>query len=71
MARTKTDCKHMEGTIHELKEKIEIVMKQRFGRVVDLNDVQEALLKKLVFNLRMSMLDIKALYEAELSLWMV
>ena len=61
----------MEKSIQELKEKIEILMKQRFGRVVDLDDVQEALLKKLVFNLKMSKLDIKRLYEAELSLWTV
>lgn len=67
----KTDCKHMEGTISSMKEDIAETMRTKFGKVVDLDEIQEAYLKRLVFDLRMSKINVRSIYEHELKLWQV
>ncbi|GJQ65650.1 hypothetical protein Trydic_g7740 [Trypoxylus dichotomus] len=71
LARMKTDCKTMENRIYRLNNTIAESMKKKFGKVVDLDEVQEALIKKLIFDLRMSMLDISTMFEDELHMWKV
>lgn len=61
----------MEDRIYTLNNNIAECMKKKFGKAIDLDEVQEALLKKLIFDLRMSMLDIRSMYEEELHLWRV
>lgn len=61
----------MEDKIYILNNNIEELMKKKFGKSVDLDEIQEAQLKKLIFDLRMSMLDIRNMYEEELHQWRV
>lgn len=66
-----TDCKYMMRTIDSLRESINELLIQKFGSVVDIDDVEEAYLKKLVYDLRMSQTDIKSLYVEEMQYWKV
>lgn len=67
----KTDCKHMQLNIEKLKKDIIEKMKLRFGREVDLDELEEVQLKRMVMDLRLSQLDIRSLYEKEIHLWRV
>lgn len=59
----------MERTITRLKGEIVELMKRKFGREVDIDELEEVQLKRMVFDLRMSLLDVRSLYERELDLW--
>lgn len=84
--RMQTDCQYMAKTIKRLQETILDKMKTKFGKVVDINEIEEAmlkrtfgkddlhdleevLLKKIVHDLRLSMMDIKGMYIEELNFW--
>lgn len=52
LSRMKADCKHMEQTIARLKTETEQTMVKKFGRVVNLDELEESVLRRFVFNLR-------------------
>lgn len=54
-----------------MKEDIVETMKIKFGRVIDLDEIQEAYLRRLIFELRMSRMTIREAYEHELRIWQV
>lgn len=58
-------------TIDSLRDDIKELLIQKFGSIVDIDDVEEAYLKKLVYDLRMSQTDIKSLYLEEMQYWRV
>ncbi|XP_064214804.1 cilia- and flagella-associated protein 44 isoform X1 [Tribolium castaneum] len=84
--RMQTDCRYMATRIKYLQEVITDKMKMKFGKVIDINeievamlkrtfgrddlhDLEEVLLKKIVHDLRLSMMDIKGLYIDQLHFW--
>lgn len=71
LQRMNTDCKFMTKTIDSLKDEIKETMIQKFGVVIKLDEIEEAYLRKLVYELRMSQTDIKCLYEEEMRFWKV
>lgn len=61
----------MEKKIADIKADTTESMKRKFGRKIDLDEIQEAYLRRLVFDLRMSKIDVRSLYEQELKSWKV
>ncbi|KAJ8927185.1 hypothetical protein NQ314_020461 [Rhamnusium bicolor] len=85
--RMRKDINYMTGKIKDLKRQIVDTMLERFGQVVDIyeieaalikrsfqksqvNELEEVLLKKLVYDLRIKTTDIRGLFADELKLWM-
>lgn len=62
LSRLKTDCKFMDTQILNLKEEISEAMMKKFGMVVSLDELEEAILSKMVFDMRKNVNDIKAQY---------
>ena len=52
LARMKSDCKFMNQQINHLKERIRTDMIQKFGAVVDLDEMEEAILKKFLYKMQ-------------------
>lgn len=50
LARLKSDFSYMNGRIHFLKEKISNVMLKKFGAIIDLDEMEESILKKFLLN---------------------
>lgn len=48
----KTDCKYMEKRFHDLELMYDEAMLKKFGTKVDLNKLQEDILRKMVFTIR-------------------
>ncbi|KAJ3657744.1 hypothetical protein Zmor_009527 [Zophobas morio] len=84
--RMRSDCRYMTKRIKGLQEVITDHMKSKFGKIVDINEIEEAmlkrtfgkddlhdleevLLKKIVHDLRLSMMDIKSMYINDLNFW--
>lgn len=78
----------MKKRILNLKTDIVYTMQIKFGKVIDINEIEEAIirrtfqksqvneleevmLKRLVFDMRMKSSDIKEIYDKELSIWQV
>jgi predicted chitinase len=59
----KADCQHMAEMIHKLKEDITECMLRKFGREIDLNELEESILRRLVAEMKYSTKDIKKAYE--------
>lgn len=53
LSRLKSDCHYMEQQIQTLKDQIKDTMIKKFGMPVDLDELQEALLTKLLFEIRL------------------
>lgn len=66
LAKMKTDIKFMEKQIVDLKDGVNQAMLKKFGRIVDLNDVEETILRRFAFEMqieiRASTDDIKKQY---------
>ncbi|RZC43160.1 thyroid receptor-interacting protein 11 [Asbolus verrucosus] len=86
LTRMKTDCEYMASTVKKLQETILVNMQIKFGKVVDIIEIEEAmlkrtfgkddlaeleevLLKKIIHDLRLSMMDIKGMYIDQLHYW--
>ncbi|KAK9870280.1 hypothetical protein WA026_006367 [Henosepilachna vigintioctopunctata] len=86
LARMKTDLKYMHTKILEMKQRIIELIQLKFGKVLNMevinehlekktfaddivNELMEALLRKMVHDLRLSLIDVKSLYKDELRLW--
>lgn len=63
LARMKTDCNFMNNQILHLKEKTVTVMMKKFGAVVDLDEMEESILKKFLLNAQGSVEAIDKEYE--------
>ncbi|XP_058463045.1 cilia- and flagella-associated protein 44 isoform X2 [Malaya genurostris] len=62
LARMRTDIKFMEQQIIELKEQLNEAMIKKFGRIVDLDELEETILRKFAFEIRANMDDVKKAY---------
>lgn len=63
LARMKTDCKYMDSRIVDLKDEINQTMMKKFGMVVSLDDLEEAILSKMVYDMRANVDDVKNQYD--------
>ncbi|XP_055610904.1 cilia- and flagella-associated protein 44 isoform X2 [Uranotaenia lowii] len=63
LARMRTDIKYMEQKIHSLKEELTETMIKKFGRVVNLDELEETILRKFAFEIRANMDEVKKSYE--------
>lgn len=52
LAKMKTDIKFMEKQIIDLKDGVNQAMLKKFGRIVDLNDVEETILRRFAFEMQ-------------------
>ncbi|XP_031357853.1 cilia- and flagella-associated protein 44-like [Photinus pyralis] len=57
MTRMRTDCKHMNKHIAELKAQIKELMIIKFGQVVDVEDVEETSIKAMMFGSPLANID--------------
>lgn len=55
LAKMKTDCKFMEKQITDLKDGTNQAMLKKFGRVIDLNEVEETILRRFAFEMQVEM----------------
>ncbi|XP_055535978.1 cilia- and flagella-associated protein 44 isoform X2 [Wyeomyia smithii] len=62
LARMRTDIKYMDQQIIELKENIVEAMIKKFGRVINLDELEETILRKFAFEMRANMDDVKKSY---------
>lgn len=60
LSSLKNDCHYMEQQIQELKDQIKDAMMKKFGMAVNLDELQEALLRKLLFEIRLNIDDVRS-----------
>lgn len=65
LSRMKTDCKYMEKLIHDLEESYEEEMIKKFGMKVDLDELEEGILRKMVYDIRATTVDIQKEYNTK------
>lgn len=58
LSRLKSDCHFMEQQLQLLRDQVKETMVQKFGMPVDLDELQEALLTKLLFEIRLNVDDV-------------
>ncbi|XP_035917499.1 cilia- and flagella-associated protein 44 isoform X1 [Anopheles stephensi] len=63
LARMKTDIKFMRQQLVSLKEEISETMMKKFGRVIDLDELEETILRQYTFEMRANLDDVKKSYE--------
>lgn len=78
----------MNQKLHHLKLKMKMMMETKFGKVIDINEIElaiikknfqhtpvneleEVVLKQLVFDVRIKLVDIKQMFVMELNKWIV
>ncbi|XP_017782969.1 PREDICTED: uncharacterized protein LOC108567166 [Nicrophorus vespilloides] len=69
LMKMKVDFSHMQSTMKSIRREIADEMTIQFGGPVNIDELQEFLLKKLIFNLKLSMIDIKSMFIKELEYW--
>ncbi|XP_062543886.1 cilia- and flagella-associated protein 44 [Armigeres subalbatus] len=62
LARMRTDIKYMDQQIIVLREEINQAMIKKFGRVINLDELEETILRKFAFEMRANMDDVKKSY---------
>lgn len=67
LSRMKADIKFMEHQILDLKEEIDSAMIKKFGRVVDLDELEEAILRRFVYEMRTNKEDVKKEYAKKIN----
>lgn len=55
LAKMKTDIKFMEKQIVDLRDETNQAMLKKFGRVIDLNEVEETILRRFAFEMQIEM----------------
>lgn len=65
LARLKSDCHFMNGQILELKDKTDSKLMKKFGAVVDLDEMEESILKKYLLNVQGNVEAIDSEYHAK------
>uniref|UniRef100_A0A182V315 Cilia- and flagella-associated protein 44 n=1 Tax=Anopheles merus TaxID=30066 RepID=A0A182V315_ANOME len=63
LARMKTDIKFMRQQLVSLKEEINETMMKKFGRVIDLDELEETILRQYTFEMRANLDDVRKSYE--------
>ncbi|KAK0088856.1 hypothetical protein PV325_010453 [Microctonus aethiopoides] len=66
LSRMEMDCKYMEGDINRLSKKINEVMLDKFGRQISLEDLYEAVLRRLVIDVKSDMKNITEFYDKQI-----
>lgn len=61
----KTDCKHMEKKMKDLDEEYDEEMIKKFGMKVNLDELEEGVLRKMVFEIQANTADIQKEYNAK------
>lgn len=67
LSRMKADIKFMDQRILELKEEINSAMMKKFGRIIDLDELEEAILRRFVFEMSTNKEDVKQEYVRKIS----
>lgn len=67
LSRMKADIKFMEQRILELKEEINSAMMKKFGRIIDLDELEEAILRRFVFEMSTNKEDVKKEYARKIN----
>ncbi|KFB51082.1 AGAP006735-PA-like protein [Anopheles sinensis] len=63
LARMKTDIKYMRQQLVTLREEINETMMKKFGRVIDLDELEETILRQYTFEMRANLDDVKKNYD--------
>uniref|UniRef100_A0AAG5DEX7 Uncharacterized protein n=1 Tax=Anopheles atroparvus TaxID=41427 RepID=A0AAG5DEX7_ANOAO len=63
LARMKTDIKYMRQQLVALREQIGQTMVKKFGRVIDLDELEETILRQYTFEMRANLDDVKKNYD--------
>ncbi|KAK0161075.1 hypothetical protein PV327_009592 [Microctonus hyperodae] len=66
LSRMEMDCKYMEGDINRMNKEINEVMLDKFGRQISLEDLYEAVLRRLVIDVKSDMKNIANFYDKEI-----
>lgn len=66
LTRMKVDVNHMKGMIRELNKDIEKSMMRKFGSKIDIDDIEESLLKRLVAEMHGIVKDLEQSFEKKL-----
>ncbi|XP_022906281.2 cilia- and flagella-associated protein 44 [Onthophagus taurus] len=69
LMRMKTDCKQMEKTILHSYEEVSELMRIKFGKCVNIDEITESSLKRMICEMKLTMMDIRSLYEKEIIFW--
>nr|XP_029730533.1 LOW QUALITY PROTEIN: cilia- and flagella-associated protein 44-like [Aedes albopictus] len=62
LARMRTDIKYMDQQIIVLRDEINQAMIKKFGRIINLDELEETILRKFAFEMRANMDDVKKSY---------
>jgi cilia- and flagella-associated protein 44 len=62
-----TDIKFMEQQIVDLKDEINGTMMKKFGRIVDLDELEETILRQMVYNMRANVDEVKKEYARKIA----
>lgn len=67
LKRMESDFDVMDLTMKKLKTRIIREMNTKFGSVVDIKELEEYLLKRMIFDLRLSLSDVKGMFNAQMN----
>lgn len=67
LSRMKTDCRRMDALLAELSERYEIEMMTKFGMKVDLDELEEGVLKRMVYDIRANTSQMQKEYKTKAS----
>lgn len=67
VGKMKTDIKFMENQIIELKRECVEVVYRKFGRMLTLDDLEETVLRRMCYEMRADIKDIKKAYAIQVS----
>lgn len=63
LSRMKTDCKYMEKLLSDMDEQYDIEMMKKFGMRVDLDELEEGILRRMVFDIRANVEEMQKEYD--------
>lgn len=66
LQRMNVDCKHMEAEIHRLKSSIRQEMIKKFGREVSLNTLYEAVLRRMIYDIKIGLTEMVPAFESQI-----
>ncbi|XP_048505660.1 cilia- and flagella-associated protein 44 isoform X2 [Athalia rosae] len=66
LQRMNVDCKYMETEIHRLKSSIRQEMIGKFGREISLNSLYEAVLRRMIYDIKVSLTEMVPEFESQI-----
>lgn len=60
------DCRHMEAEIKSLKSEIKNEMIKKFGQEISLSSLYEAVLRRMVYDIKADMKEMTKFYDQEI-----